>query len=195
MVDIGQYVSPGKELGSAYAIDTIEVRLPLTNQQLAFVDLPEEFVDGAATIEGPEVLLSSEVGGKNSQWTARITRVEGVLPPKMGLFTDAIVKGRELNDVFVLPRKVLRPDGDVVVIQDDHTILRVQVEPLWSDRENVVLSANDGALKAGQVVCLTPLAFPANGSRVIPTIDGIAPSTEFSDGSPMGKRKAVKGGS
>ena len=38
--DLGQYVSPGTRLGITFATDYAEVRLPLTDQDLAFIDLP-----------------------------------------------------------------------------------------------------------------------------------------------------------
>jgi multidrug efflux system membrane fusion protein len=40
-VDVGQYVSPGNVLATLYAVDYVEVRLPLSDRQAAFVALPE----------------------------------------------------------------------------------------------------------------------------------------------------------
>ena len=37
-VDVGQFVSPGTVLGRVYATDYVEIRLPLSSRQLAFVD-------------------------------------------------------------------------------------------------------------------------------------------------------------
>jgi len=102
-VDIGQYVTPGALLASLYAIDYVEVRLPLTDEQLAFVDLPETYRSesrperthairirespGESTEEtpeplpepaiGPSVTVSAKVAGKEYQWTGNIVRVEG----------------------------------------------------------------------------------------------------------------------
>ena len=39
--DLGQYVNPGTRLGVTFATDYAEVRLPLTDQDLAFIDLPD----------------------------------------------------------------------------------------------------------------------------------------------------------
>ncbi|HEY5775915.1 MAG TPA: biotin/lipoyl-binding protein, partial [Xanthomonadales bacterium] len=41
-VDIGQYVTLGTRLGVTFAIDTAEVRLPLTHNDLNYLDLPSE---------------------------------------------------------------------------------------------------------------------------------------------------------
>nr|VFJ59808.1 MAG: RND family efflux transporter, MFP subunit [Candidatus Kentron sp. DK] len=98
-VDIGQYVTPGALLASLYAIDYVEVRLPLTDEQIAFVDLPETY-RGASRPErggavppgegrgdmpesppepatGPPVTVSARIGGKDYQWTGNVVRVEG----------------------------------------------------------------------------------------------------------------------
>ena len=42
-VDVGQFVSTGTLLARVYATDYVEIRLPLSDRQLEFVDLPERF--------------------------------------------------------------------------------------------------------------------------------------------------------
>ena len=48
-------------------------------------------------------------------------------------------------------------------------------------------------LKEGEVVCLTPLAYPANGAKVLPTIDGVTPDVEM-PGEMFGGKGKGKGG-
>ena len=46
------------------------------------------------------------------------------------------------------------------------------------------------------MVCLTPLAYPANGAKVLPTIDGVTPDVEIRGemfGGKGGKGKGGKG--
>ena len=60
-----------------------------------------------------------------------------------------------------------------------------------------MIPAEGGGLKAGEVVCLTPLAYPANGAKVLPTIDGVTPDVETRGeifGGKGGKGKGGKGG-
>jgi multidrug efflux system membrane fusion protein len=172
------------------------------------------------------VLLKARLGGKEHNWPGRVIRVEGAIdersrqlfivaqvddpyrkndegnpPLKIGLFVDALVDGKELKDVFVLPRAAVRASGDVILIDEKNVIRRQKVETLWSDRDNIVIPAKGAGLEEGQVVCLTPLAFPADGARVIPTIDGVAPETELTGRGPgkgkpgaNGKGKGPKGG-
>ena len=59
MVDLGKVVSNGAQLVEIYATDLVEVRLPLRNLDLNFVNLPEEDQNFK-----PRVEISSELGGK-----------------------------------------------------------------------------------------------------------------------------------
>jgi RND family efflux transporter MFP subunit len=43
LVDVGQVVSPNTQLAEIYATDYVEIRLPLRNRDLAFIDLPESY--------------------------------------------------------------------------------------------------------------------------------------------------------
>lgn len=216
-VDVGQFVSSSTQLGTAFATDVMEVRLPLTNRQLSFVELPDGLRD-VGPGEGPEVLITGRIGQETGQWTGHIVRVDSAIDEssrqlfvvaevkdpfhlkdgndstllKIGLFVDALVKGEELENVFVLPREAVRIGGEVIVIEPDNRIRRQKVEAIWSEEDVVVIPAEGAGLKPGEVVCLTPLAYPANGALVHPTIDGVTPEIERpagGDGMTMGKGK------
>lgn len=218
-VDVGQFVSSNTQLGRAFSTDVMEVRLPLTNGQLQFVSLPEAYRDDASGEQksGPEVLITGRMGREVSQWAGKIVRVDslideasrqlfvvaeiadpyrkqesgGSVPLKIGMFVDGLVKGDLLEDVFVLPRQAVRVGGEVIVIDENYEIRRQKVDPIWSENERVVIPAEGGGLNPGDVVCLTPLAFPADGAKVLPTIDGEAP--EIKDAPTLGKGGKGKG--
>ena len=78
-VDIGQYVAPGTPIGITFAIDSAEIRLPLTNNDLHYLDLPSETEIKNRDKTFPPVTLSAENGDGISQWQARIIRTEGVV--------------------------------------------------------------------------------------------------------------------
>lgn len=203
-VDIGQYVSPGTQLARIFAVDVAEIRLPLTSKQLDYVDLAEAYRGEEVDFSGPAALLRAEVGGKDVTWEAQVVRVEGAIdersrqlfvvaqvkdpykhteddrpPLKVGLYTDAIVQGKVIENVFVIQREAVRAGGEVIVIDNENKIRRQKITPFWSDRDYVLIRPEDGDLEVGDVVCTTPLAYPANGALVSPIIDGVAPSTEL----------------
>jgi RND family efflux transporter MFP subunit len=188
-VDVGQFVSRGERIARVYAIDFAEVRLPVSDDELAFVDLPLLYRGDAPDTPGPEVELSARFAGERHAWRARVVRTEGEIDPRtrmvnvvarvenpyersdgrpplaVGLFVDAEILGRRVEGVTVLPRAALR-EGDVVHVVDAEDRLRLRaVEVLRRHRDEVVLT---GGLAPGERVSLTPLAAPVEGMLVKP---------------------------
>jgi RND family efflux transporter MFP subunit len=81
LVDVGQFVSPGVPVATIFAVDYVEVRLPIPDAQLAYVDLPVTYRGEAERPDGPEVRLYADFAGKRREWTGRIVRVEGEIDP------------------------------------------------------------------------------------------------------------------
>ena len=77
LVDIGQYVAPGTQLGVTFAIDTAEIRLPLSPDDVAYLDLPS--ATGSTQDTFPMVTLAIDQAGEQRTWEARIVRTEGVV--------------------------------------------------------------------------------------------------------------------
>ena len=73
--DIGQFVTTGTRIGETFAIDFVEIRLPLTEKDLTMM----EGLSSKATLAGTDVILSGTVDGMNSSWPAVIERSEGVV--------------------------------------------------------------------------------------------------------------------
>ena len=188
-VDVGQFVSPGNVLAKIYAIDFVEIRLPLSNNQLAFLDLAESYRNDAtssAPHSYPTVELIAQVGPQDHRWQGRIVRSEGAVdtrsqqifviaqvddpygrhhgtPLKVGQFVEAHIEGRVLREVFVLPRRVLRRNNEIMVIDADNKVERKQVDVVWSDNNEIIVSQG---LDDGDRVSLTPLPFAISGTRV-----------------------------
>ncbi len=188
-VDVGQFVSRGERIARLYAIDVAEVRLPVSDDELAFVDLPLLYRGDAQDTPGPEVELSARFAGETHTWQARVVRTEGEIDPRtrmvnvvarvenpyersdgrpplaVGLFVDAEILGRKVDGVFVLPRAALR-EGDLVHVIDAEDRLRLrEVEVLRRHRDEIVVA---GGLAPGERVSLTPLSAPVEGMLVKP---------------------------
>jgi RND family efflux transporter MFP subunit len=86
-VDVGQFVSRGVPIARVYSVDYAEVRLPIRDADLAYLELPAGFPTeepvGDASSEatsvdaGAEVILSAQVAGERQTWRGRIVRTEG----------------------------------------------------------------------------------------------------------------------
>jgi membrane fusion protein, multidrug efflux system len=215
--DLGQLVSPGTALATVFATDSMEVRLPLPERDMGFLQLPESYQDGPTAEAKPvRVKLRSLIAGKAHFWEAKLVRVESAIdestrqvmavaqvedpfsrkddgrpPLRIGQFVDAEIDGCELPRIFVIPRSCVRAGNEVILISKENTLRRMSLEPLTGDERSLIVAADrEKGPKPGDILCLTPIPFPADGAKVLPTIDGVAPA-ESSD--LAGKKNAPKG--
>ena len=191
-VDVGQFVTRGSAVAQLYAVDFAEVRLPIPDRELAFLELAlrsraaEEAAEGVAEA-GPEVLLHAEFAGLEHTWRGNIVRTEGEIDPRtrmvhvvariehpyaedpplaVGLFVSAEILGRSQANAFVVPRTALREgqDGDEVLVVDDESRIRFRrVQVLRQRRGEVVIGSG---LSAGERVLVSPLGTAVEGMLV-----------------------------
>ena len=188
-VDVGQFVNPGSPVARIYSVDFAEVRLPVPDKQLAFLDHSFGFRGELAGVQGPEVLLEVEFAGRRHTWAGRIVRVEGEIDPRTrmvylvarvenpyargedpnrpplaaGLFVEAEIMGRRFEGVVVLPRTAIRGGNRVLVIDDQDRLRFREVEILRADAGVVVIRSG---LDEGERICLSPLDAVTDGMRV-----------------------------
>ncbi len=180
-VDLGQYVTLGTNLGELYDTRIAEVRLPLANNDLAYL----ESVDKPDT----QVTLSASLAGKTVSWVGTIVRSEGVidaenrmvylvaeikdpylrearkegeLPLKYGSFVTAVIKGRTVDGIVQLPRHIVR-NNQVAVVSDDNIIEIRQVNVVRTDIDSVYIK---GSLVDGERISLTKLNNMSSGQPV-----------------------------
>lgn len=189
-VDIGQYVSPGVSLAQLYAVDVAEVRIPLPDADLAYIDLPLKFRDEEdEENKGPEVKVSTRFAGKDFTWEGRIVRTEGEIDPAtrmlyavvqvedpygrgrnpdkpplaVGMFVETEILGHWVEDAVSLPRSAVR-EGDVVwVVGNDNRLEFREVEVLKSEPERFIIS--DG-IEDGELICVSSLEAVVEGMEV-----------------------------
>jgi multidrug efflux system membrane fusion protein len=222
-VDMGQFVTPGTQLAKVFAVDYVEIRLPLPEREMRFLRLPEKYRGGAASDSGAEdavpVRLKATINGKAVSWQGKLIRVEGSLdaetrqiiavaqvddpytrrsdgvpPLKIGQFVEAEIRGEVLSDVYVIPRAAVRAGNEIILISPENRLRRMRVEPLASDEKGIVISANSPkAPQEGDVLCITPIPFPADGARVLPTVEGEGGGVREGGLGELGKRKGGAG--
>ncbi|MCI5047333.1 MAG: efflux RND transporter periplasmic adaptor subunit [Aquisalinus sp.] len=186
-VDIGQYITPGMELGDIFSVQVMQVALPLTDAELGQLGLQVGFIETAEN-KGPAVTLEALVSGRPHQWTGRIVRTDSGYDPQTrvlfayaevedpygagsdegtpmasGLFVSARIEGRVLEDAVVVPRTALRGEAEVYVVTPEEELEIRPVAVASSDRDRVVLS---GGLEAGEQVVTSPVRGAANGMKV-----------------------------
>jgi RND family efflux transporter MFP subunit len=192
-VDLGQFVSRGTSIGVIYGTDIAEVRLPLTDNDLAYLDLPKPNQTGAK----PAVRLEAVVAGQTLSWTAELARTEGVLdersrviyavaeindpyqlaqndaePLRFGRFVQAKIVGRTASQVVVVPRHLLRPSNQLLVIDESSKLQFRQVNIDRSDEQQAFIL--DGFV-AGDQILYSPVTNPMPG--LVVRVNG-APATK-----------------
>ncbi len=172
-VDVGQYVALGTVIATVYDTDVAQVRLPLTDQQVALLDLPLIYNNELpAEREGVPVLLHARFANREWQWQGKVVRTDASIdessrvvyavvevqkpferqpgserpPLSPGLFVSATITGRQLQQVVELPRSALRSDGSVMVVDTAQLAQPQPVHVLDSNADNVwVQGLNAGA--------------------------------------------------
>ena len=193
--DLGQFVTTGSPMAVVLAVDYAEVRLPLKDQDLRFVQLPYPGSDaGGAAVE-----LSAEIAGQVHTWSARISRSQGVvdektrvvyavariddpyglqqpgrIPLQVGTFVNASIDATTINDVYQLPPYLVKRDQVHVVDPESKLRLR-DVEVVHRDREHAYVRGLDPSDRLAKTI--VELAVDGMDIRVA----GEAPPEDLND--------------
>ena len=87
-----------------------------------------------------------------------------VLP--VGLYVEATIEGRWLEDLFVLPASALFPNNRVVILDEENRLRFRSVDILKKEREQVIIKSG---LHADERVLISGLPHPIEGLLVRPT--------------------------
>ena len=189
-VGLGQFVSPGAQLGRIFATDIAEIRLPLNDLDLARLGLPIAFVE-SENDPGPSVQLSAVIAGQMQNWEARVARTDAAIDPTtrlmgaiavvkdpygtgsdngvplpIGLFVDAVINGRPYQNAYVLPRTALYGRDLMYAINAEDKIETRTVQIVSSSRDTVTVSSG---LREGDRIVTSPLRGATVGDTVAPT--------------------------
>ena len=177
--DLGQFVSPGRTLGRIFSTDIIEVRLPLTDNDLSKLDIPIAFV-AKNRASAPDVKLSAIIAGERQYWDAKIMRTDSAYDPQTralfaiaevldpygkgasengmplppGLFVDAELAGKKYENILIIPRDGLRPGNEVYVVNDKGKAQIRTVTVLDTNPKDAYLTSG---VEAGELVVLSPM--------------------------------------
>ena len=190
-VDLGQYVNPGKVLGSVFGTDVAEVRLALTTNQLAALGIPIGFegTTGGAKEGGLSTTLSVELGGVVHRWQGTLTGLDAAIDPAtrtvygtvtinnpydiaqsasgmplaVGLYIDAEIEGRLAVDAIQIAAEGLRAGDEVFVLNGEGLLDIRQASVIHRSRNTVLLSAG---VEAGEQVIISAIRNPVRGMRL-----------------------------
>ena len=185
-VDLGQVVSNNTQLATIYAIDSVEIRLPIKNKDLSFVNLPEQYRDGAKNQAGSLVKFSSDLVGEQI-WQGQLARTEGAIdenaqqlyvvakiddpykstasnqyPIKIGQYIKAQIAGKTVQNALIIPNSTIYQGTYVYVVEGD-VLKRKDVTFAWQSANQAMIKTG---LKANDKLVVTPLGQVSSGTKV-----------------------------
>ncbi len=159
-VDIGQYVTVGSSIADTFAVDYAEVRLPVKQRDVAFLNLPKinQSLEQASGVE-----LYYQLDGNKFTWSSNIARYEGVVdmasrvhylvaqlddPYKVlgnaeqneihiGTFVNATIEGKEISNVLSIPRAAVHGANTLYLIDGQNKLHIQNIDVLRAEVEHV----------------------------------------------------------
>ena len=185
--DIGQFVNTGTQLAETFATDYAEIRLPLPQGDLRYLDLPS-----AGSGVSLPVSITADLGGVAHSWDGRVVRSEGVFdadsrvlhvvaqiddpyganrkagdddfePLRIGTFVTATIQGREGGELFMIPRHSLQRGETLWLVGDDMAIQPRNLDIVRADEEFSYIAQG---LADGERYTVTPPEQPLPGMLV-----------------------------
>ena len=181
-IEVGQYVNIGQQLGKIYSAGQLDIEVRIPTKDLKW--FPEDM--------GQETPLLADVVFKNAGnehiWRGRVARIKAMMDERTrtlpmvieideipaterpqnpfglrpGMFVTVRIKGKKIQNVFVLPRYLIYP-GDLVYTVKDDTLKSNRVKILRGYKDTVIIE--DG-LSEGAFIVKSPLSSPMDGMRV-----------------------------
>ena len=193
----GQFLQRGVAVATIHAVDYAEVRLPVSTADLALLEIPQAMRSDQMGPEppGPRVVLFGSFGGRGERWEGTIVRSEGAVDPKTrmvtvvarigdpyaldrdgpvlpaGLFVRAEIDGRWMSDLIPVPRRALRGQDRVVVVDAENRARERVVDVIRADADTVWVR---GGVAPGDRICTTPPGVFVDGMSVRVALAGSA---------------------
>jgi RND family efflux transporter MFP subunit len=189
-VDLGQFITRGQSIGTLYASDFVEVRLPISADQLRYLGLPISTRGLIPDELRPPVTIAADFGDARLIWEAPLVRLEAEIDERsrmlygvaqlaiekngdspflpVGMFVQADIRGSRVEGVIRLPRSAMRDNDQVLVVDSSNRLHFRQVTLLRLEHDDILISAG---LQDGELVCLSPLQTVVDGMLVAPLLE------------------------
>ena len=150
-VDLGQYMVAGQPVAVAYGIDTVEIEVPLKDDELAWFDVFENSTalnKGKILTEKTRAIVKADFAGAEHTWNGYVSRTTGQVdkmsrmisvvvevpkpfersngrPPLLpGVFAEVLIQGKMLENALAVPRDAVHEGNKVWAVKDD--LLHIQ---------------------------------------------------------------------
>lgn len=181
MTDLGQLISSNTPVASIFASDSLEVRLPVPSNRVRFLQLDN-------SQDKPKVRLVADFAGEQKVWLAELDRTDSVIDNatrqwfvtaklpgsilkeeaylKAGQFVSAQIEGRLLENIFVIPSKLISQNNEVFIFSEGH-LHRQKVSVIWKGNDQSVIEPEKSGelVREGSLLVSNVLSFVADGAK------------------------------
>lgn len=181
-VDIGSQVSGQEKLAELVGTDTYWIQASIPVDRLRWILIPANPAELGSRVRishrnGYELtgkviklLGDLEPEGRMARILVEVKDPLGLkakekyqLPLLIGEYVRIEIEGRELQNVYRVPRSALRDDSSIWIASGDGTLEIRSIKTLWRDAETVLLQEG---LEPGSRLIISDLAAPINGMPV-----------------------------
>lgn len=183
-VDLGQYIRSGGVIGKLSGTDQAEIYVPLPYSELQWLNMP-----AANSHQSGSTAAIFLPGEKQPHWQGKIIRSLGEIDPttrmatvviavdnpyatasnqfnlETGMFVDIQIKGKPLDNILSIPRKTLRNNQQIWVVDKNNRLKIKTVEIARREKDQLLVSHG---LSPDDRVITTTLAAAADGLLLRP---------------------------
>ena len=181
-IDIGSQVSIGEPMAELVGTDAFWIQASIPLDRLEWIRIPRQKDEEGSeatvhyargySIKGKVIRLMGDLASEGRM--ARIlikvkdpmqhnAEQRNAPPLLIGEYVRVEIDGRQLDEVFVIPRSALRDGSTVWLMKEDLTLSIQKVEPIWRSDKTVVIQ-ND--LQFGEHLIISDLPAPVDGMAI-----------------------------
>jgi len=192
-IGLGSFVSVGSKIGHVLGTAIAEIRLPVADNQLAFLVKTEFTKQGVDA----KVNLLGTYAGQDTQWQAIIARSEGVIdsksrmsylvaeindpyllnslsdsndvPLRFGSYVNAKIMGYDISKAALVPRYLV-VNGRVALLDNESKLHYAVIDIVRQQGSNVIVI--DG-LQDGDQLIVSALDYPVDGMKLAVAADAL----------------------
>ncbi len=180
-VQAGEYVNPGQVLGVIYEKDALDVDIRIPLEELQW--LGSVFKDGGRP--QASLTIANLEGGRSPVWPGHVVRIKAAVDEKTrtmpmtveigtldvkdpllllrpGVFVKCRVKGEQKENVFKIPRTLMRSPDTLYLARENHLVIK-KVTLIRRFEEDVYIT---GGLAPGDLIIESPLPGALHGMAI-----------------------------
>lgn len=193
-IDVGQFITAGMPVATVYRTDIVEIMVPLEDAELAWFNVPLNSNQNRDNSYA-KVTVFAEFAGAEHTWPGRLVRTEGRIDPKSrmvhvvvqvtdpfktesarpplmpGVFVRVDIQGKEVEDIYRLPRYAIRRGVEVWVAKGTGATKKLTIQPVEIARMDREFAYISSGLNEGDFVVTSALGTVTDGMVIRTHVD------------------------